>query len=345
MKKNRELILGIETSCDETAASLIKAEKGKIEILSNVVFSQIKLHQPFGGIVPEVASRAHLEKIIPVLKKAYGNYSPFQVNLICVTYGPGLITSLLIGIEAAKTLSYLTHAPLMAVNHLEGHIYSVENFEKIVYPAMALIVSGGHTKLINIKKPFVYQEVGTTLDDAAGECFDKISKFLGLGYPGGPIISDYASKWRQGKKTIDFHLPRPMLKKKNFDFSFSGLKTALIYSLRKKHSFPLEGICAEVEEAICQVLTYKTMAASREYKANSLILCGGVAANQYLRKRLKEEANKAKINFFCPPSNLATDNALMIALAGYERFKMLSPKEKEKLKNNFELDAKPNLYF
>jgi len=336
--------LGIETSCDETAAALIKAKERKIEVLSNVVFSQVKIHRPFGGIVPETAARAHLKAIIPVLQKSLKGYSLEKINLICVTQGPGLVTSLIVGLEAAKTLSYLGKNLLLPINHLEGHIYSVKGFEKIAFPGLALIVSGGHTKLILMKEKQSYYQVGQTLDDAAGECFDKIARFLGIGYPGGPIISKYAQKWRKSGRQINFPLPRPMLKKENFDFSFSGLKTAVIYALKKNNALPLEGICAKVEEVIADVLTYKTMAAARKYKVKSILLCGGVAANKYLRYTLKKECQKAKIKLFLPEKNLCTDNGLMIALAGYHRLLSLSEKEKKMLKKNYlTLEADPNL--
>ena len=225
-------ILGIETSCDETAVSLIRVNKRGIEIEKNIVSSQVDVHAKYGGVVPEVAARMHVEVIIPLLQEAMGRkFKAEDIDVIAVTRGPGLITSLLVGIETAKTLSYVWGKPIIPVNHLEGHLYSswLENDElKIdrqdIFPAIALLVSGGHTELVLIKDYNKYKLIGSTRDDAAGEAFDKVAKMLKLGYPGGPIISERAAEGY--KKEID--LPRPMINSKDFDFSFSGLKTAVL---------------------------------------------------------------------------------------------------------------------
>src|SRR6056297_2910938 len=230
-------ILGIETSCDETAASIIKAKNGKIQILANTVASQIPIHKKYGGIVPEIAARAHIKKIIPVIKEtlAKSKICFSKIDLIAATKGPGLITSLLVGVETAKTLSFSQKIPLMGINHLKAHIRAnfIQSLD-IVYPAISLVASGGHTELGILRKNS-YKKLGQTRDDAAGECFDKIAKILRLGYPGGPEISDKAEKWdRQAKnikKKFTTSLPRPMIKSKNLDFSFSGLKTAVLYKV------------------------------------------------------------------------------------------------------------------
>ena len=377
------LILGIETSCDETAASLIKAENGKFKILSNAVFSQVKIHQKYKGIVPEVAARAHLEKILSVISAAFGEEFRFlksknlnkklkKVDLIAVTAGPGLITSLLIGVEAAKTLSYLFKKPLIPVNHLEGHLYAnwllgQQMKEEKIFPAVCLIVSGGHTELILMQNHGQYEKLGETRDDAAGECFDKVAKLLNLGYPGGPLIEKIA-KTMDYRKMPSLKLPRPMIKTQDYDFSFSGLKTAVLNVL-KNREFILRGtkkqiseklkrmtqekrsekkkfvreIAFETQEAIVEVLATKTNRVLKEFKAKSIILAGGVAANSRLRERLKEEARKLKKLFFVPPINLCLDNAAMIAAAGYFRYQPLNKTQKNKLLFNWQkIESNPN---
>jgi len=380
------LILGIETSCDETAASLLEAKNGKFKVLSNIVFSQVKIHQKYKGIVPEVAARAHLEKILPVISAAFGEEFRFlksenlkkkikKIDLIAVTAGPGLITSLLIGVEAAKTLSYLFKKPLIPVNHLEGHIYA--NFigenskcqipNSKLFPAVCLIVSGGHTELILMENHGQYEKLGETRDDAAGECFDKVAKLLNLGYPGGPLIEKIA-KTMDYRKMPSLKLPRPMIKTQDYDFSFSGLKTAVLNVL-KNREFILRGtkkqiseklkrmtqekrsekkkfvreIAFETQEAIVEVLATKTNRVLKEFKAKSIILAGGVAANSRLRERLKEEARKLKKLFFVPPINLCLDNAAMIAAAGYFRYQPLNKTQKNKLLFNWQkIESNPN---
>jgi N6-L-threonylcarbamoyladenine synthase len=354
MMKNDLTILGIETSCDETSASLLNIKNHKFKIVSNVVFSQVKIHAQYGGIVPEVAARKHAENIVFVLETVI-NPKKISFDAIAVTNGPGLITSLLVGVEAAKTLAFLTNKPLIPVNHLVAHIYSsfINNWPleiKNFLPAVCLVVSGGHTELILMKDFEKFEKIGQTLDDAAGECFDKVAKILGLGYPGGPIISEYAKKWKsQTNSKILINLPRPMINSPDFNFSFSGLKTAVLYKTRQLGDFktsqliPL--ICHEVEKAIVEVLVEKTIKAVKKFKAKSIILGGGVTANDFLRKSFKTKIKnlKLKINLFIPPKKLSTDNAVMVALAGY--FKLKKTPRKDWLKKFAwrKIEVDPNL--
>lgn len=311
------LILGIETSCDETAAALVQIKSGKFKILSNVVLSQINIHKKYGGVVPEIAARKHLENIIPVLERtlAQAKTTPNQIDKIAVTVGPGLITSLMVGIETAKTLAYAWDKPIVPINHLKAHLYAnwLEN-KAIKFPAMALIVSGGHTELIYMKSKTSLKKIGQTVDDAAGEAFDKVAQLLGLGYPGGPVISKLA---KQGDaKAFDF--PRPMINSKDFNFSFSGLKTAVRYTLEKlpPTSYLLQAnTCASFQQAVIDTLVTKTIKAAEQYQVKTIMLSGGVAANELLRKTLAEKAKKLQLDFFKPAQFLCTDNAAMIAAA------------------------------
>ena len=325
------MILGIETSCDETAAAIVALNRGRIRILSNVVASQVELHAKTKGIVPEVAAREHIKTIVPVLKNAMGKKAWQDLDGIAATHAPGLITSLLVGVETAKTLSWTFNKPLLAVNHLEGHILAnwlpgalspkVHWQAKIPLPAIILIVSGGHTALVLMEDFGKYKTLGQTLDDAAGEAFDKVAKLLDLGYPGGPVISKLAQK---GKKDA-FDFPRPMIDKKNYDFSFSGLKTSVLYTVKKldKKNLPINDICASFEQAVADTLVLKTLAAAKEFKPKSVLLAGGVAANQRLRQQMKRELKKQfpKTYFSMPALEYCTDNAAMIALAGVIHFK------------------------
>jgi len=333
------IILGIETSCDDTGIAIIKVSGKKrpiFKILSNVVSSQIKVHQKYGGIVPNLAAREHLRNIEPCLKTTFKQVKtkPKDIDLIAVTIGPGLIPSLLIGVHFAKTLAYKWQKPIVGVNHIEAHILAIllKN-KKIKFPAIALVVSGGHTQLILIRKIGDYKILGETRDDAAGECFDKVAKLLGLGYPGGPEISKQAEECK--KSNID--LPRPMINHKNYDFSFSGLKTAVLYIVRdmahqarpqspsatalagaatKNKNF-IRNLCGETQQAIIDVLMEKTLRAAKEYKAKTIILSGGVAANEELRNQLNVKCKLLNVNFLVPTKNLCTDNGAMIAVAGY----------------------------
>jgi N6-L-threonylcarbamoyladenine synthase len=379
------LVLGIESSCDETAASLVEIKKEKIKIISNVVSSQIKIHQKYGGVVPEVAARAHLENILPVITKALKNNNKKNIDLISVTIGPGLITSLLIGIETAKTLAYLWNKPIIGVNHLEGHIYAnfideIFNFkfliskqiqksvlsllkdskfqlktdqsltgkiQKIQFPALCLIVSGGHTELILMKDHLKYKKIGQTKDDAAGEAFDKVAKMLNLSYPGGPTISAEAVKFSISKKpqAINYKLislPRPMIYSNDYNFSFSGLKTAVLYQLKKDKDWKkkISEYCYEFQQAIIDVLIFKTLKATKEYKVKTIILSGGVAANNKLRKQflLNIKRQMSNVKFLVPQKNLCVDNAAMIAVAGYFNFLKKKNSHWQKLKPNSNLD-------
>jgi len=327
-----DLIMGIETSCDETAAAIV--EDGKI-IISNIVASQISIHQKYGGVVPEIASRKHVEYIIPVIDKALKESGKKITDLsaIAVTYGPGLIGSLLVGLSVAKAMAYAQNIPLVGVNHLEAHIYA--NFlehNEIKPPFVCLIVSGGHTSLVYIKHFGEYKLLGQTKDDAAGEVFDKIAKTLNLGYPGGPITEKLA----EGGDPSSIQFPRPILNDKSYDFSFSGLKTAVIYhvkELKKENkNIPVGDILASFQQAVTDVLVRKTINAALKFKTKQIVLAGGVAANSSLRKEIKENANLLNIKVFYPSISLCTDNAAMVASAGYYKFR-------ENKKSSLYLDA------
>jgi len=314
--------LGIETSCDDTGIAVIRASKqGSFKILSNVVSSQVKVHKKYGGIVPNLAAREHLKNIEPCLKESLkqAKTKMQDIDLIAVTKGPGLIPSLLIGTNFAKALAYKYKKPIVPINHIQAHILAVN--QKIELPAIALTVSGGHTQLILIKKD-KYKIIGETRDDAAGECFDKVAKLLKLKYPGGPEISKQAEKCKKS----NIELPRPMINQKNYDFSFSGLKTAVLYKTQK-NKYKTSEMAKEAQQAIIDVLISKTKKAEKEYKAKTVILAGGVAANKELRKQLKKQVKSLLI----PDFKLCTDNGAMVAMAGYFN--------KNKTKTNFKADA------
>jgi len=365
-------ILAIETSCDETSASIIKAnfkvKNLKFKILSNIISSQIKIHAKYGGVYPELASREHVKNILPVIEEAILNSnnkiqilsqtqnSKFKTltekwklkienyfDVIAVTSGPGLIGSLLVGVNTAKTLAFTLKKPIYSINHIEGHIYAnfigeISNLKSQIsklpkFPLVALIVSGGHTSLVYMKNHLDYKVIGETLDDAAGEAFDKVAKLLNLGYPGGPAISAMAEKFpislprRQAgnsqfsnkSQSSKLKFPRPMIDSGDFDFSFSGLKTAVLYAIKKLPK-PLGSktkaqICIEFQDAVVETLVAKTIESAKKYKAKSILLCGGVASNDLLRKKLKVESEKLKVDFFTPQKNLCTDNAAMVGIA------------------------------
>ena len=297
------------------------------KILSNFVFSQDKIHAQFGGIVPEVAARKHIETIIPAIDYVFKNakLSLNQIDLIAVTSGPGLITSLMVGVDTAKTLAFVIKKPLAAINHLEGHIYSnwlsidkfpISNFQ---FPILCLIVSGGHTELVLMHNHGKYKVIGQTRDDAAGEAFDKVAKLLNIGYPGGPVISKLANLGNS--KAYSF--PRPMIAEPNFDFSFSGLKTDVLRLIKKKggkfSGQEIKNICASFQAAVVDVLVLKTIKAAKFYHAKTVLLAGGVAANRLLRKKMADTIKKEipQIKFHFPDPKFCTDNAAMIALAGF----------------------------
>jgi len=318
--KNQKIILAIETSCDETAAAVLRVEDQKawpkIATLSSVVRSQIALHAKMGGVVPEAAARAHVKNILPVTEKALkdANLTLEKIDLLAVTYGPGLVPSLIVGVEFTKALAFAKNLPLLPVNHMAGHLYSPfakASAEKSSFPNISLIVSGGHTLLVLMKNEKHYKVLGSTLDDAAGEAFDKVAKLLGLPYPGGPEVSKLALR---GKASIPF--PRPMLSQKNYNFSFSGLKTAVLYYVKdhaKKYN-PAD-ICASFQDAAVDVLVQKTLRAAKEFGAKSVSLSGGVSANLELRHRLKTGCDKNRLKLFVPEFSLCTDNAEMVGIA------------------------------
>lgn len=344
------IILAIETSCDETAASIIRGEGSDVQILSNIVSSQIEIHKKYGGVVPEVAAREHVYNILPVIKEALekAKLSKDDIDAIAVTQGPGLITSLHIGTETAKTLAYAWNKPLIPVHHVESHLYA--NFinsaqggsangpkhSNIQFPAMVLTVSGGHTALYLMQGHGKLKLIGETIDDAAGEAFDKGAQLMNLGYPGGPIVSAQAETWNQesriknqGKvaksKYLPIELPRPMLNKPDFNFSFSGLKTALLYSLQKDKDWKkrIPEYCWEMQEAIVEVLVKKTIKASEKYGVKTILLAGGVSANKRLREHLIEYAAEklpnVKVNI--PEFKYTTDNAAMVGAHAYFKYK------------------------
>ena len=364
-------ILGIETSCDDTAAAVIEAKgefaKPSFSVLSSVSYSQVAIHKKFGGIVPNLASRAHLLKIAPTVKSALlmSDINNEDIDLIAVTRGPGLLPSLLVGVNFARALAYKWQKPIIGINHIEGHIYSNwlkesrsyfqsglrarsghgvqrsgtsegeslsatrwgarekrERMSEILFPALILIVSGGHTELILMKDYGKYKIIGETLDDAAGECFDKTARILGLGFPGGPAIAALADKFQVPSSKLQVQLPRPIINSNNYNFSFSGLKTAVLYlynDLAKK--YPISKIrpalAYEIQNAIVDVLIAKTVKAIKNYNPKSVMIAGGVSANKKLREEMSKKIAPYKISFFAPELSYTTDNASMIAAAGY----------------------------
>ena len=307
-------VLGIETSCDETAAAVVVDGR---HVESNVVYSQEDVHRQTGGVVPETASRLHLRTIVPVLERALGEAGRdwSDLDVIAVTNGPGLAGSLLVGLNTAKAMAFAREVPFLGVNHLEGHVYAnwlVEHVEP-AFPLVSLIVSGGHTDLVLMAGHGDYRRLGRTLDDAAGEAFDKAARMLQLGYPGGPAIQRAA----EGADPTRYELPRAWLKG-SWDFSFSGLKTAMLRTVRQAgDAVVVADLAAAFQEAIVDVLAIKTVEAAREYRAASIALAGGVAANTALRARIRALAD---VPVLIPPVRLCTDNAAMIAAAGHFRY-------------------------
>lgn len=313
------LILAIESSCDETACALVRDGH---EILSNVVSSQINVHTKFGGVVPEVASRIHVENISTVISEAIekANVSMDEVDAIAYTLGPGLIGSLHVGVSAAKTIAWMYDKPLIPVNHLTGHIYANAFVDDLVYPLLALVVSGGHTELVYMKEEYHFEIIGSTRDDAIGEAYDKVARVLELGYPGGPKI-DALSK--EGEAT--YKLPMPKVEGE-FDFSFSGLKTAVIQAMNREekngNKVIVENMAASFQETALNILMDKTKKAVQEYKPKMLVVAGGVAANSRLREMMNEEfSNSSDLKLIIPPLYCCTDNAAMIGASGYIAYK------------------------
>jgi N6-L-threonylcarbamoyladenine synthase len=342
------IVLGIDTSCDDTCVALLNVKRSKFEVRSNVISSQVKIHKKYGGVFPTLAKREHKKNLPIVFNKAMNEakIKENQIDLVSVTVGPGLEPCLWIGVNFAKDLARELNVSTVPINHIEAHI--LINFllipnSKFLMPAICLIVSGGHTQLILMEKVGKYKLIGETRDDAAGECFDKVARLLGLGYPGGPTIEKF-SQYAIRNTKYQISLPRPMIKQKNYDFSFAGLKTAVLYDFLKRsekvrNSKEYKILAArEVQQAVIDVLISKTIRAAKEFSAKSIILGGGVAANEELRNQLKLnlEHLTSNIKLLIPPKELCTDNGLMVAICGYFN--------KEKATKDFDkIVAEPNL--
>jgi len=307
-------ILGIESSCDEMSASIIK--NGNTEI-KTIVLSQMDIHKKYGGVVPEIASRCHIESATMVLDELFDglDLTMDDITAIAITYGPGLIGSLLVGLQIAKTLAFVYDKPLVPVHHIAGHIYANNLVEEMKFPLISLVVSGGHTDIIYMKGHFEFEKIGGTLDDAVGECYDKVARVLDLPYPGGPQI-DKLSK--EGNDTYKLPLP---LDDESFNFSFSGLKSAVINLVHNEeqrgNKINRNDLAASFQNTIVKIITKKTMKAIEKYNVNKLIMSGGVAANKGLREKFESLCKEKNINFSVPPIKYCTDNAAMIATAGY----------------------------
>ena len=319
------LILGIETSCDETGIALYDSNKG---LLGHTLHSQIDLHAEYGGVVPELASRDHIRYIIPLINQLLNKTSIAKeaINAIAYTAGPGLSGALLVGSTVGESLSFALGIPSIPVHHLEGHLLApMLEDTKPVFPFLALLVSGGHTQIIHVKQIGQYDIVGDTLDDAAGEAFDKTAQLLGLGYPGGAKLSKLAES---GKPKYD--LPKPMLHSKDFDFSFSGLKTAVLTLVKKQPELTdtiKANIAASFQESITEVLIYKTLKAMNSLNLNQIVVSGGVGANKQLREKLTKSSQENNFQLFFPSLEFCTDNGAMIALAGYLRHSLSEKKD------------------
>ena len=331
---NNRYLLAIESSCDETSVAVLKNDK---ELLSNIIASQVESHKRFGGVVPEVASRHHVEVITLCMEDALKEAGIVAQDLdaVAVTYGPGLVGALLVGLSAAKAFAWAHGLPLIPVNHMAGHLIAAREVQELTYPLMALLVSGGHTELVYVPEAGVYQIIGETRDDAVGEAYDKVGRVMGLAYPAGREIDQLA---HQGQDVYDF--PRAMIKEDNLEFSFSGLKSAFINlhhnAQQKGEELVLEDLCASFQAAVMDILLVKTKKALEKYPVKSLVVAGGVAANQGLRERLAEEIRDVEV--IIPPLRLCGDNAGMIALAAAIEFE----------KGTFadlDLNAKPSLVF
>jgi N6-L-threonylcarbamoyladenine synthase len=310
------VVLGIETSCDETAAAVVV---GGTDVRSTVVSSQIDLHARYGGVVPEIASRAHVELIAPVVSEALAlaGLKGRDIEAVAATYGPGLAGALLVGMSTGKALAYAWGVPFVGVNHLEAHLYaSFLEDPSIELPVLVVLVSGGHTLFVEMRAAGRYRVVGRTIDDAAGEAFDKVARYLGLGYPGGPAID--AAAMRGSAAAIAF--PRPMLND-GLDVSFSGLKTAVVHHVRAHPEASTDDVAASFQEAVVDVLVHKARAAARAIGARSIAIGGGVAANSRLRERILDVCEEERLAAFVPSRAMCTDNAAMIAAAGFHRLR------------------------
>jgi N6-L-threonylcarbamoyladenine synthase len=307
-------ILGIESSCDETSASIVK---NGCEEISTVISTQMDIHKAYGGVVPEIASRHHVEDITMVIEEALtkANMKMEEIDAIGVTYGPGLIGSLLIGLQAAKTLSFIYNKPLIPVHHIAGHIYANRLLKEFSFPLIALVVSGGHTDLIYMKNDYLFEKIGGTLDDAVGEAYDKVAKIIGLEYPGGPIIDKLA---KEGNDSYTLPIP---LNNDSYNFSFSGLKSAVINLVHNEeqrgNKIIKEDLARSFQDRVISILTKKTMRALNEYNVKTLLLAGGVSANSDLRNKFTALCSENNIDLIIPPIKYCTDNAAMIATAGY----------------------------
>ncbi|WP_025026304.1 tRNA (adenosine(37)-N6)-threonylcarbamoyltransferase complex transferase subunit TsaD [Caldalkalibacillus mannanilyticus] len=335
MKQKESIkILGIETSCDETSVAIV--ENG-VRILSNIVSSQMEIHKRFGGVVPEVASRRHVEHITLVIEEALeeAKVTMADIDAIAVTKGPGLVGALLIGVAAAKAIAFAHGIPLIGVHHIAGHIYANRFVQEFAFPLLTLVVSGGHTELVLMKEHGEYEILGETRDDAAGEAYDKVARALQLPYPGGPHIDRLA---QQGEASIPF--PRAWLEADTYDFSFSGLKSAVLNYVhnheQKGTSVVIEDVAASFQQSVIDVLVGKTLRAAHEYGVKQVLLAGGVAANQALRQQLTLACAEKSIPLVIPPFSLCTDNAAMIAGAGYISFQ-------KGRKDSMSLNAYPGL--
>lgn len=376
-------ILAIETSCDDSCVALLNIKRGRLKILSDFVSSQTKIHAPYGGVVPNLAVRAHYKNLPILLESVLSKTDVKKIDLVAVTTGPGLEPSLWAGTNTARILAMAMGKPIIGVNHLEGHVAAnffsaviarirrqaetkqsrgktagsprsiypersrrARDDEEGIFPAICLIVSGGHTQLVLIKKIGDYKVIGQTRDDAAGEAFDKVAKLLGLGYPGGPVIALKAKKGRSDA----FKLPRPMIDSSDFDFSFSGLKTAVLYLLTPPHPFLSKGgrkggvvkkllpqtvndLCASFQQAVIDVLIQKTIRAAKDYRAKTVMLSGGVAANKELRRQIEKiiKIQIPRTQFLVPDTQYCTDNAVMIGMAGYWKYKRSGGDKMEKI--------------
>lgn len=335
--ENKEIyIIAIESSCDETSVAVVKNGN---EILSNIVASQINSHKRFGGVVPEVASRHHVEQIIRCMALALeeADITVSELSAVAVTYGPGLVGSLLIGITAAKSFAWAHNLPLVPVNHMAGHIYAARFVEEMTFPLMALLVSGGHTELVYMTGHGEFEIIGETRDDATGEAYDKVGRVLGLTYPSGKEIDELA---HQGQD--NYHFPRGMIKEDNFDFSFSGLKSSvinLVHNAKQRDEVLCDvDLAASFQQSVIDVLVDKTIRACKEYDVKQLIVAGGVAANKGLRETLKSELEKElpNVSLVVPPISLCGDNAAMIGAAGFVEY------QKQHV-SDWHLNAKPSL--
>jgi N6-L-threonylcarbamoyladenine synthase len=312
-------ILAIESSCDETSVSIIK--DGKDEI-ATIILSQMDIHAAYGGVVPEIASRHHIENITIVIEECLNkaNMKMTDIDAIGVTYGPGLIGSLLIGLQAAKTLSYLYDIPLVPVHHIAGHIYANNLVKPLEFPLIALVVSGGHTDLIYMKEDYSFEKIGGTKDDAVGEAYDKVARIIDVGYPGGPLVDKLAHEG-----SITYQLPTPM-DDDTYDFSFSGLKSAVINLVHNEKQRGNEinkaNLAASFQDRVVNILTKKTMRALKEYDVKNLVLAGGVAANKRLRDEITKLSLENNINLTIPPMKYCTDNAAMIGAAAYYAYRL-----------------------